>query len=180
MKDFFKVEKIIVEQGDTEYIFFMSPLKIKHLADIQRIRVSSAHMDEAFNGNVPLGGQVLYELISVLEKVFTPSISDLPMEVLEDLFSYFIEMNFNEDIFTSKGKGEETFTTILDFLISQGHQMSDILEYTLPQLQLFVNAASDRITGGKTKQGDDSEKVIDASDDPLSVFRAIGIPFTSN
>jgi len=177
MKDFFKIHKITFESAGIDYVFVMSPLKVRHLENIQRIAAASEEAAGMLYNGDATDLHVLHDLIVILEELITPSIGGLSVEVLNDIVEYFVDVNFNDSNFTKK-KAEVTFAQSLDFLISQGHGFADIMEYTLPQFHAFLDAASKRLSGN-AKSGSGKTKV-DASDNPLAALQRLGIPITNN
>ncbi len=92
------------------------------------------------------------------------------METTEKLIQTLIEYNFpgiNEEETTKKKVKEEDLRDLvfyIDFLVTQGHKVSDIMDYTINQFNDFVETACDRIGGHKKPM------------DPMTAFRKLGLP----
>jgi hypothetical protein len=86
------------------------------------------------------------------------------------VFNAFEKLNFSvpEDQAVSGGKVDineaRNFDIGFDFLISQGHSFSAIMEYTVPRYQYFIQAASNRMFGKPKKP------------DQMAFFSSMGIP----
>ncbi len=167
MKTFFQEKQIVINNAEGEKLeFFMRPIKIKELQIINRIAMlSEGSIAEEFS--TPLLLSLMLDCLSIDGK-------NIPVEATETLVSTFLEYNFpdiGKDTFeesdrsqTKKKNAEEPLSFYIDFLINQGHTVSDIMEMTLPQFNELVLKAGERLCPEK--------KVLD----PLTVFRKMGIP----
>ncbi len=178
--NFFREKPIAinVETQDTEettsYTVFMRPIKVKDLSILNRI----VYLQEDNPEDVQAAGMLLELVTSTLHME-----SDiLPIEATSKLISYFIEYNFPKEVKkvkTDKEKAEDEKRKKLpkkepkningllgcfDFLISQGHIYSDIMEYSLPDFNDFVTTAAERLGIKK--------KPMDA----VKAFQKLGIP----
>lgn len=157
MEDLFDDGKIV--KIETEYgigvKLYMRYLKVKELPEFFRIAVIS-----------DVSKRIAYYINMIESKV------DEPIDYLSSdaLFTVFENMNFSqpEDQGYGGEQGEidnvKNFDITFDFLISQGHRFSDILEYTVPRYRYLLEAASNRVFGKKKKP------------DPLAFFSKMGIP----
>ncbi len=113
--------------------------------------------------------EYLLNLISIVGKTLTPGIETVPEAALQGLITVFLEYNFPKDIRKKPDNDEDLedydLARAFDFLINQGHSENDIMAYPLPRFRLYIEVASDRLTG-KTKK----------KEDPLAAFAKIGIP----
>lgn len=111
----------------------------------------------------------LLELIAIIGKTLTPGIESVPEAALKGLIDVFLEFNFPKDVRRKTevdGELEDyELARAFDFLINEGHLESEIMAYPLPRFRLYIEAASDRITGNVKKKVD-----------PLAVFQKLGIP----
>lgn len=147
MYDFFseKCVKIHNRKGE-EIELCMRPLKIKELPLLIRI---NRHAD---SNSIASDIELTMELLELIGQTIDSEIQD--DWIAEELIDVFFKYNF-PDIEKRKaehGKGKEEdkdFGIVFDFLIWQGHNFSEILEYTLPQFLSFEKAALDRLLGYK-------------------------------
>lgn len=162
--EFFSEQAIVLELESGEALrAFMRPLKVKEIGLSCRItKLQEEHADEA---------EFMPHLIKLVEGTIDISIDALPMSTLKQIIDIFIDFNFGDGEKETKVKteakkkiqtGQDVITRSFDFLIHQGHTFSDILEYTLPQVRMFQQAAIDRLTGVK--------KV-----DPIAALTAAGV-----
>lgn len=163
--EFFSEQAIVLELESGEALrAFMRPLKVKEIGLSCRItKLQEEHADEA---------EFMPHLIKLVEGTIDISIDALPMSTLKQIIDIFIDFNFGDvgadKKLNTKTKGRQdaarnNLAKSFDFLIHQGHSFSDILEYTLPQVKLFQDAAIDRLTGVKK------------SVDPIAALTAAGV-----
>ncbi len=155
-----KVIKVVID-GET-ILFFMRPLKVKEI--IETLRISA--MEKRLEGDI----ESKAHLAKLVSKTIDKSIDGLPVECVKEITDAFYDYNSLMDP-KPGGQVKDKFRIIksalalnFDFLISQGHTMSDIMEYTIPQMELFRNAAMERMTG--KVQGD-----------LVEIGKDMGIPF---
>lgn len=152
----------IHDSKNNEVKFYMRPLKVKELGDINRI--------------IELQEQEQWaDVLPIIMQLISEAIIDVEIEddwIVEELIEAFMRLNFEDNLPDIKKKhidktdNREELAKAIDFLLSQGHLYSDILEYTIPQLILFQNTAINRLFGktkGKLKN-------------PIDVLSKIGIP----
>lgn len=164
MKTFFDEKHITITNAEGEKLeFFMRPIKIKELAVINRVSVI-AEDGNAEEFSTPLLLSLMLDCLSIDGK-------NIPVTATEKLIATFIDYNFPEidkfeesDRSTTKKKKDEPLSFYIDFLINQGHTVSDIMEYTIPQFNELIQKASERLCPEK--------KVMN----PLEAFRKMGIP----
>ncbi len=147
MDAFFEKRRIVVElQNGEKAELYMRPLLIRELPLTERVvELQEGGVDESEYW--PL-------LIQLVENAVSDKLDILPASTLRDLVDVFLELNFGEE---KKGKTKKKkalpcpsqLARVFDFLISQGHRYKDILDYTLPQVQLLQQAAVERLTGVK-------------------------------
>lgn len=150
--DKFLTEQEIVielENGDL-FRFYMRPMKVKEIGLACRIaEFQKAGASEA---------EYLPLLLDLIEPAVNVKIDAFPLTTLNKLVEVYIDMNFpkpNKDkkgnLIKSKPKchAPSPLAASFDFLIQQGHSMSDIMEYTIPQVQTLQQAAIDRLEGRK-------------------------------
>jgi hypothetical protein len=168
MKTYFQEKQISITDAEGEKLdFFMRPLKIKELQIIQRVSVL-AESDDSDEFTTPL-------LLSLVIGCLSIDGEFVPGEATEELINTFIEYNFPdtkkkfEESDRSKTKKKtdkkaEPLSFFIDFLVNQGHSVSDIMEMTMPQFNELIVKAGERLSPS-TKQMD-----------PLVAFRKMGIP----
>ncbi len=152
--------KVNIENQEP-FVVFMRPLKVKEITILNRIAYLQAK-DEADE-------QAAMMLVNLMVDTLNVTSEELPVGATPGLISYFIEYNFPKDKppdpkTEKKKSGEDDISECFDFLLTQGHKYSDIMEYHIPQFNKFVNVASARM-GTKRK--------------PLSpedAFKELGIP----
>jgi hypothetical protein len=162
-KDTFFAEKPIfidLEDGNSFHVF-MRPLRIKEISVLNRI----IYLQEKDKDSEQAGLMLMdltVECLNVTDK-------DIPAAAMCGLVEYFIEYNFpkkNED--EPKTGPEKTnrngIVDCFDFLISNGHKNSDIMEYTIPRFNQYIEVVSERL--GLKKKPVGAEEA----------FRKIGIP----
>lgn len=164
MKTFFEEKQITIINAEGEKLeFFMRPIKIKELAIINRISAI------AENGNAEEFSTPL--LLSLIIDCLSIDGENIPIEATEKLIETFIDYNFPPDKTeesdrsrTKKEKKTEPLSFFIDFLVNQGHCLSDIMEMTLSQFKELVKKAGERLNP--------KLKIMD----PLEAFRKMGIP----
>ena len=159
MEDFFcegKIVRIETDYGETveRYMRFLKVKEIPEFFRIDAIKDSLIRTD-AF--------------INMLDQKVEGEIDSLPSDALRDVF---IDINFGKAEPGKKKTNDiinitNNLVSSFDFLISQGHSFSAIMEYTLPRYRYLQEAACTRMFGKKEKP-----KVMD----PLAAFRKLGIP----
>jgi hypothetical protein len=149
-----KTIRIDTKYGDTveRYIRF---LKVKDLPKFFRIDALENKAERTAS------------LIDMIEERVVGETDSLPGDDLRDAF---MDMNFGSAP-TSETVGAQGPVPLLhnlvrafDFLISQGHSFSAIMEYPLPRYRLLIDAACNRVFGKKKKT------------DPFEFFSKMGIP----
>ncbi len=158
MEDLFgegKIIRIEAMYGDTveRYMRF---LKVKELPEFYRINEIKDERERTL------------ALIAMIKEKVEGEIDSLPANDIRDAF---IDINFGSAP-TSETVGAQGPVPLLhnlvnafDFLISQGHSFSAIMEYTLPRYRLLIDAACERVFGKKEKP----KKM-----DPLEAFQKLG------
>jgi len=162
--EFFREQAIVLELDDGQMLrAFMRPMKVKEIAIACRIQ----EMQESGVAE----SEYLPFFIQLVEGAINIDINSLPMAILDKLIDIFITLNFGEEKKTKEekeisGKREifmpSKLAVAFDFLIHQGHNYCDILEYTLPQIKLFQEVAVERLTGVKRE-------------DPVKVLAKAGV-----
>ncbi len=163
MKKYFKEKLIWVLDDDGERLeFFMRPIKIKELQLIRRVvDLTEEGKSEEFTTPVLLG---------LLRKTLSISTANIPIETMEKLTNTLIEYNFpginKDETAERKAKEEDKRDLVyyIDFLVTQGHRVSDIMDYTITQFNDLIRAACDRLSGHKKPM------------DPMAAFQKLGIP----
>lgn len=154
MNQFFETKKIHVERNKEKKTFTMRPLKIGEL---------KLYFDLVEKSKT----QIVPELILLVSGTITPSILDLEIETFTQIHEALIELSFPDLKKKRNDIGEDvTFSDMVDFLISQGHIYSQILEYTTLQFNQLIESAGNRLSGKKRK------KKMNA----MSALLKIGIP----
>ncbi len=168
MKTFFEEKKITIINTEGEKVtFFMRPIKIKELKVINRVSALAENAD-AEEFTTPLMLSLMLDCLSIDGK-------NIPISTTEKMIDTFIDYNFPDikdekkfeesDRSTTKKKKEvEPLSFFIDFLVNQGHIVSDIMEMTMPQFNEFVVKAGERLNP--------KLKIMD----PLEAFRKMGIP----
>jgi hypothetical protein len=161
MKTFFEEKQISIENGDGQVVtFFMRPIKIKELPIINRVSKLAEESDsEEFT--TPL-------LLSLMLDCLSIGGENIPVSATQDLVNTFIEYNFpkpDEANETKKLKKKtEPLSFYIDFLVSVGHSVPDIMEMTLSQFNELIMKAGERLNPSLKIQ------------DPIDVFRKLKIP----
>jgi hypothetical protein len=165
MNKFFKEKQItLIDSGGEELMFFMRPIKVKELQVIHRIS-NLAKEKNSDQFTTPMLLALVIDSLSIDAEC-------IPVSASEELIQIYIDYNFPEVKDEEKEKLKKIkdrkelkdLTFYMDFLINQGHSITDIMEMTLPQFSDFIEAAANRINPPK--------KVLD----PLTAFRQMGIP----
>lgn len=161
MKTFFDEKKISIENGDGQVVtFFMRPIKIKELPTINRVSKLAEESDsEEFT--TPL-------LLSLMLDCLSIGGENIPVSATQDLVNVFIDYNFPDPGKGKKAensnKKSEPLSFYIDFLVSIGYSLSDVLEMTMLQFNELILKAGERLNP--------KSKVMD----PLDAFRKMGIP----
>lgn len=162
MKTFFEEKQISVKNADGEVVeFFMRPIKIKELPVIYRVS-ALAEQDDSEEFTTPL-------LLSLMLDCLSIDGSNIPAETAQELINTFIEYNFPKDEMresdrSATKKKPEPLSFYLDFLVHQGHTLSDVMEMNLLQFNELIKRAGERLNPSSKIQ------------DPLDVFRQLKIP----
>ena len=166
MKTYFTEKQISITDAEGEKLdFFMRPLKIKELQVIQRVSLL-AENENSDEFTTPLLLSLVIDCLSIDGKF-------IPAEATDELFNTFIVYNFpdtekqfeeSDRSATKKKKKTEPISFFIDFLVNQGHTVSDIMEMTMPQFNELIVKAGERLNP--------SSKIMD----PIEVFKKIGIP----
>ncbi len=166
MKTYFQEKQISITDTEGEKLdFFMRPLRIKELQVIQRVSLL-AENKSSDEFTTPLLLSLVIDCLSIDGKF-------VPVEATEELITTFIEYNFpdtkeefeeSDRSTTKKKKKTEPISFFIDFLVNQGHTVSDIMEMTMPQFNELIVKAGERLNP-KTK-------IMD----PIEAFRQMGIP----
>ncbi len=169
MQKFFQEKHIIITDSDGEKLeFFMRPIKVKELQIINRISIMAKSGSDEFT--TPIMLKLVIDSLSI-------SGENIPMSASDKLIETYISYNFpelkemeNKEAVKSVSKKKElqSLSFYIDFLVHQGHTVSDVLEMTLFQFNELIEAAANRINPPK--------KVMD----PLQAFRKMGIPIRGN
>ncbi len=164
MKIYFAEKQISITDAEGEKLeFFMRPLKIKELQIVHRVSLL-AESENSDEFTTPLLLSLVIDCLSIDAKY-------IPSEATEELINTFIEYNFPdtkkklEESDRSKTKKKaEPISFFIDFLVNQGHTVSDIMEMTMPQFNELIVKAGERLSPSTKKM------------DPLVAFRKMGIP----
>lgn len=158
MENFYISKEIVIEieNPHSEIKLRMRPLKIHELP-----LYFSAIEESKKEGIIHL------HLIHLLKNAIDKNIDELPITILSDLLIELSNLSFSRNERNEVVKEWDTeFADMLDFLISQGHSYSDILEYTCPQFRRLLDAATNRILGKKKKK----------IKNPLKLLTSLGVP----
>lgn len=164
MNSLFSEKEIEIDCGDKgRLVYAMRPLTVfEFIGYANFVRKYSEYPTEKYN-------EYLLELIAIIGKTLTPDIGTIPEAALQGLIGVFIDYNFPKDGRKKPDNNTDMedydLASAFDFLIDRGHREKDIMGYPLPRFRLYIEVASDRLTG-KTK----------TKEDPLSAFAKIGIP----
>ncbi len=168
MKTYFQEKQISITDTEGEKLdFFMRPLRIKELQVVQRVS-KLAESEDSDEFTTPL-------LLSLVIGCLSIDGNLVPAEATEELIKTFIDYNFPEtkkkfeesDRSTTKKKTEkktEPLSFFIDFLVNQGHTISDIMEMTMPQFNELIMKAGERLSPSTKEM------------DPLVAFKKMGIP----
>lgn len=167
MKTFFEEKQISITNAEGEELeFFIRPIKIKELQVINRVS-SLAESDNTEEFTTPLLLSLMLDCLSIDGK-------NIPIEATEKLINIFIDYNFpdTEDLSEENNKSKtkkkkkkvEPLSYFIDFLVHQGHTISDIMEMTLPQFNELIQKAGERLNPASKAM------------DPVDAFRKMGIP----
>lgn len=164
MNSLFSEKEIEINCGDKGRLgYTMRPLTVSEfIRYVNFVRKHREYPTEKYN-------EYLLELIAIIGKTLTPDIGTIPEAALQGLIEIFIEYNFPKDVRRKSDNAGDLedydMARAVDFLINQGHLENGIMEYPLPRFRVYIEAASDRLTG-KTKK----------KEDILSVFVKMGVP----
>lgn len=157
---FDKIKNIKLKWEDGDVVFTMSPIKIKHLDSLESIKYAN---DEGDDYRIQ---QICLELI---EDTINIGLDEIPQLALQELIDIFIEFNFdgvtNGKVQRKSKEQNENILKCIDFLISEGHQYHDILNYSIFEFSKFVELATDRKDGYKKKE----------KNDPMKMLKKIGV-----
>ncbi len=162
--DFFDEYPILINMDDVEgvesFTVFMRPLKIKEIQILNRV----TYLQEKDENSE----QAKDILISLVVNTLNVSGSEIPVEATSGLISQMISFNFpkdkdDEDENKSNSK-KDSLIDCFDFLIKNGHNYRDIMEYPIPLFNNFIITIAERL-GIK-------QKPIDAR----VAFGKLGIP----
>lgn len=157
MKTFFEEKKITITNTEGEKVtFFMRPIKIKELKVINRVSALAENAD-AEEFTTPLMLSLMLDCLSIDGK-------NIPISTTEKMIDTFIDYNFPPDKTEEKKKKTEPLSFFIDFLVNQGHIVSDVMEMTMPQFDELIKKAGERLNP--------KLKIMN----PLEVFRKIGLP----
>lgn len=161
MEDLFSEGKVVRIETDGENgeaaERYMRFLKVKDLPEFFSIDEIEDEVEK------------LAAFIRMIEQRTEGELDSLPSDTV---FDAFINLNFGKAEPGEKKTSAEinmvnNFANAFDFLISQGHSFSAIMEYTIPRYRHLMEAACTRLFGKKEKP----KKM-----DPLDAFRKLGIP----
>ena len=164
MNKFFEEKRISIENGDGDVLeFFMRPIKIKELPIINRVS-KLAEESDAEEFTTPL-------LLSLMIDCLSIEGEQVPAEATQGLMTTFIEYNFpTPDEAEEKAKAHkkkeksEPLSFYIDFLVSIGYSLFDILEMTMGQFNELILKAGERLNP--------KSKIMD----PMEAFQKMGIP----
>jgi hypothetical protein len=160
MKTFFDEKQISMKNREGQVVeFFMRPIKIKELPIINRIS-ELAEESGAEEFTTPL-------LLSLMLDCLSIDGSNIPASTAQDLVNTFIEYNFPDpEKADKKEKSDKTepLSFYIDFLVSIGYSLCDVMEMTMLQFNELIIKAGERLNP--------KSKVMD----PLEAFRKMGIP----
>ncbi len=166
MKTYFQEKQISITDAEGEKLdFFMRPLQIKELQIIQRVSLL-AENESSDEFTTPLLLSLVIGCLSIDGKF-------IPAEATEELINTFIEYNFpdtkkefeeSDRSATKKDKKPEPISFFIDFLVNQGHTVSDIMEMTMPQFNELIVKAGERLSPSSKQMN------------PIDAFRKMGIP----
>ncbi len=166
MKTFFAEKQISITNAEGEKLeFFMRPLKIKELQVVHRVSLL-AENENSDEFTTPL-------LLSLVIGCLSIDGNLVPAEATEDLINTFIDYNFpdskkkfeeSDRSATKETKEPEPISFFIDFLVNQGHTVSDIMEMTMLQFNELIIKAGERLSPSTKKM------------EPLVAFRKMGLP----
>lgn len=141
-----KIIKLAIKDKAT-YIT-MLPIKIKHLDLVNML----SQLDE---DDVEDNEEILQICLKLIEETTDADLSKIPQTALNEFMQIFIDFNFQPNKFkkhkNNKNDQNEKILQCIDFLISEGHCYSDILDYSIFEFSKFVDLAVDRKGGYKKK-----------------------------
>jgi len=146
----------------------MRPIKIKELNIINRVGALATSPD-AEEYTTALLLSLMIDCLSIDKRA-------IPATTVDKLMETFISYNFPEDKkefeeserSVTKSSGEaRPLSFYIDFLVNQGHTVSDIMEMTMIQFNELVLRAGERLNPEK--------KVLD----PMVAFKKMGLPIRS-
>lgn len=154
-------------EGGKNFVVFMRLLKVKEIPILNRI----VYMQE----RDPNSEQAAVMLILLAGSTLNLPIDEIPVEASSGLVKHMISFNFPEkkkdpdDKTDDKSKKDtqkkkDGLVKCMDFLISNGHKYSDIMEYPVKIFDNFIITVAERL-GCKPKVTD-----------PAEAFRKLGLP----
>jgi len=111
-------------------------------------------------------------LLSLMIDCLSIDGGNIPVDATNKLIETFIDYNFpqpdetktQESDRSKTKKKSEPLSFFIDFLVNQGHSVSDIMEMTLSQFNELIMKAGERLSP--------ASKIMD----PIDAFRKMGIP----
>ncbi len=165
MNKFFAEKQITITDAEGERLeFFMRPIKIKELPIIYRVSVL-AEQGNTEEFTTPL-------LLSLMIDCLSIDGSNIPVDATGKLIETFIDYNFpkpdetktQESDRSKTKKKPEPISFFIDFLVNQGHSVSDIMDLTMSQFNELIMKAGERLNPASKQM------------DPLEAFAKMGIP----
>lgn len=153
-------------EGGKDFMVFMRLLKVKEIPILNRI----VYMQERDKNSE----QAAIMLISLAASTLNVSSDEVPIEASSGLVKNMISFNFPEKKETpddkpddkpkkDKPKKKDGLINCIDFLISNGHNYGDIMEYPVRVYDHFIITIAERL-GVKQKPVD-----------PAEAFRKLGL-----
>ncbi|MEE9356235.1 MAG: hypothetical protein V3U75_11650 [Methylococcaceae bacterium] len=152
-------------EGGKSFLVFMRLLKVKEIPILNRI----VYMQE----RDPNSEQAAVMLISLAASTLNVSSDEVPIEASSGLVKNMINFNFPEKEKApddnpdkpkkDKSKKKDGLINCIDFLISNGHNYGDIMEYPVRVFDHFIVTVAERL-GVKQKPVD-----------PAEAFRKLGL-----
>lgn len=137
---------------------YMRPLLVSELALLRRVICMPQDTEE-----------VIIAYMSELMKLIEPSVQGGLKDEweLDSIVDHFYDINSPKDK-SGAAKGKEgvdkiiaSLPTNIDFLVSQGHVRSGIMDYCLPLFISSIDAALERLTGKQKKTNDPVKSMMD-------------------
>jgi hypothetical protein len=151
-------------EGEDSFYVFMRPLKVKEIPILNRITYL-----QTIN---PEDEQAGIMLMNLMVDCLNVTSEEIPASATSGLIQHLIKYNFpkkdeSKNTSENKKKNKNKLVNCFDFLITNGHTESDIMEYPINRFDDYINVVATRL--GIKKEPVSAEVAL----------KKIGLPFRS-